>query len=50
MAVPICTHDGRTVAAVACHAPTARQSLDPLLENIPKLKVAALKLQPLLAG
>lgn len=50
VAVPICTHDGRTVAAVACHAPTARQSLEQLMENIPKLKVAALKLQPLLAG
>jgi len=50
VAVPICTHDGRTVAAVACHAPTARQSLDQLMENIPKLKVAALKLQPLLTG
>ncbi|MGZ9713079.1 IclR family transcriptional regulator [Glaciimonas sp. GNP009] len=50
IAVPICAPDGRTVAAVACHAPTARQSLDQLIENIPKLKVAALKLQPLLVG
>ncbi|MEO8407122.1 MAG: IclR family transcriptional regulator [Oxalobacteraceae bacterium] len=50
VAVPICAHDGRTVAALACHAPTARQSLDQLMENIPKLKVAALKLQSLLAG
>jgi len=50
IAVPICAHDGRTVAAVACHAPTARQSLDQLMEIIPKLQAAATELQPLLIG
>ncbi len=50
IAVPISAPDGRTVAAVACHAPTARQSLDQLMEYVPKLKAAALKLQPLLVG
>ncbi|KAF3998913.1 IclR family transcriptional regulator [Glaciimonas immobilis] len=50
IAVPVCAPDGRTIAAVACHALTARQSLDQLMEYIPNLKVAALKLQPLLVG
>jgi DNA-binding IclR family transcriptional regulator len=50
IAVPICTPDGRVVAAVACHAPTARQSLEQLMGNVAKLKAAASRLQPLLTG
>ena len=49
VAVPICALDGRVMAAIACHAPVARKSVEQLLEYIPKLEEAALKLRPLLA-
>lgn len=48
VAVPICAPDGRVVAAVACHAPAARKSVEQLLEYIPKLEEAGARLQPLL--
>ncbi|GAC1333869.1 MAG: IclR family transcriptional regulator [Collimonas sp.] len=50
IAVPICVPNGRVIAAIACHAPVARKSVEQLLEYIPKLKEAGQKLQPLLAG
>jgi len=48
VAVPICAADGRIVAAVACHAPVARKSVEQLLQHVPQLKDAAVKLRPLL--
>ena len=48
VAVPICAADGRIVAAVACHAPVARKSVEQLLQHVPQLKEAAVKLRPLL--
>jgi hypothetical protein len=36
------------VAAVACHAPVARKSVEQLLQHVPQLKEAAVKLRPLL--
>jgi DNA-binding IclR family transcriptional regulator len=50
IAVPVCADDGRVVAAVACHAPAARKSVEQLLEYMPKLEEAGVKLQPLLAS
>ncbi|RJF95644.1 IclR family transcriptional regulator [Noviherbaspirillum saxi] len=49
IAVPICAADGRILAAVACHAPVARKSVDQLMDYIPKLEEAGLKLRPVLA-
>jgi DNA-binding IclR family transcriptional regulator len=50
IAVPIRTSDGNVVAAVACHAPVARKSIDDLLEHVSVLNNAASALEPLLAG
>ena len=36
------------MAAVACHAPVARKSVEQLLQHVPQLKEAAVKLRPLL--
>ena len=41
VAVPVLGSDGRLVAAVACHAPTARRSLDEMLTSVPELRAAA---------
>ncbi|MBI5899026.1 MAG: IclR family transcriptional regulator [Rhodocyclales bacterium] len=41
VAVPVLGNDGRLVAAVACHAPTARRSLDEMLTSVPQLRAAA---------
>jgi len=41
VAVPVRGNDNKLVAAVACHAPTARKSLDELLDGVPELKRAA---------
>lgn len=45
VAVPICAADGTTVAALACHAPVARKSVDDLLQYIPKMEKAGQELQ-----
>ncbi|OXJ10193.1 MULTISPECIES: IclR family transcriptional regulator [unclassified Burkholderia] len=39
---------GRVLAALAVHAPTARATLNDLLENVPKMREAATRLAPLL--
>jgi len=41
VAVPVRGKDGKLVAAVACHAPTPRRSLDELLTCVPELRAAA---------
>ena len=41
VAVPIRGNDKKLVAAIACHAPTARMSLDELLTGAPNLRAAA---------
>jgi DNA-binding IclR family transcriptional regulator len=39
---------GRVLASLAVHAPTARATLNDLLENVPKMREAAVRLAPLL--
>ncbi len=41
VAVPITDAAGHCVAALACHAPTARKSLNDLLDCVPRLREAA---------
>lgn len=41
VAVPVFDASNKVVAGVACHAPTARQSLDDLMSSIPHLQAAA---------
>ena len=41
VAVPITDSTGRAIAALACHAPLARTSLDRLITYIPKLQASA---------
>lgn len=50
VAVPVCGPDNsnHVVAAIACHAPTARVSLDHLINSIPDLRVAAEAIVPTL--
>lgn len=40
IALPVLGEDGRLVAGVACHAPTARRSLDDLLANVSHIRAA----------
>jgi DNA-binding IclR family transcriptional regulator len=44
IAVPVKDADNRTVAAVACHAPSARLSLEQALAHLPHLRIAAARL------
>ncbi|WP_449433090.1 IclR family transcriptional regulator [Pseudomonas putida] len=44
VAVPISNAQGQCLAALACHAPTARKSLNDLIEYIPQLQAAAAQL------
>ncbi|MFJ4394915.1 IclR family transcriptional regulator [Pseudomonas sp. NPDC089396] len=44
VAVPIRGADGQCLAALACHAPTARKSLNELIEFIPQMQAAAAQL------
>ena len=49
VAVPVKeAESGRVLAALAVHAPTARATLNDLLENVPKMREAATRLAPLL--
>jgi DNA-binding IclR family transcriptional regulator len=48
VAVPVRGYDGKLVAAVACHAPTARRSLDELLTCVPALCKAAASMESIL--
>ncbi len=44
IAVPVVDARGNTVAAVACHAPTARLSVEQALKHLPRLRAAAARL------
>ncbi|WP_439888881.1 IclR family transcriptional regulator [Pseudomonas sp. MBLB4123] len=44
VAVPIRNAEGHCVAGLACHAPTARKSLNELLDYVPQLQAAAAQL------
>ena len=48
VAVPVRGNDNKLVAAVVCHAPTARKSLDGLLDGVPELKRAAEEIKHIL--
>jgi DNA-binding IclR family transcriptional regulator len=48
VAVPVRGRDNKLVAAIACHAPTARMSLDELLAGVPDLRVAAEEMRQVL--
>lgn len=50
VAVPVRDGEDRVVAAVACHAPTARVMLDDLLRAVPVLQGAAQSLHDVLAA
>ena len=41
VAVPVLGEGGKAVAAIACHAPTARVSLDDMMAKVPSMRVAA---------
>ncbi len=41
VAVPVLGKDDKVVAAIACHGPTARLSLDDLMQKVPHLRAAA---------
>jgi len=49
-AVPVVDDRGVTIAAVACHGPTARISIDSLLANVHKLQAAAVAVKSILLG
>jgi DNA-binding IclR family transcriptional regulator len=49
VAVPVRDAQGGVLASVAVHAPTARASLQDLLEAVPRIEAAAAKLVPLLS-
>ena len=49
VAVPVrAPSDGHVLASLAVHAPTARATLDDLLESVPQMREAASRLAPLL--
>ena len=50
IAIPIRAFDGSVMAAIACHAPSARKSVDELIEYVPKLHDAGSALQLLLSS
>ncbi len=41
VAVPVLGEGSKAVAAIACHAPTARVSLDDLMAKVPSMRIAA---------
>ena len=41
VAVPVRDHEGKLVAAIACHGPSARVSMEDLLGNVPQMRTAA---------
>jgi DNA-binding IclR family transcriptional regulator len=49
VAVPVTDKDGATIAAVACHAPSVRFSVEQAKEHLPLLRQAAKKLSDTLA-
>jgi DNA-binding IclR family transcriptional regulator len=48
VAVPVRDRQGNCVAAVACHAPTARYALEELISCVDALKLAALRVADIL--
>jgi DNA-binding IclR family transcriptional regulator len=48
VSVPVFGPDDKVVAAIACHAPTARLSLDDLFANVPQLRSAATEMGAIL--
>lgn len=48
VAVPVMRQDRRVVAAIACHAPTARLSLNDLIKRVRELRIAAERVKPIL--
>lgn len=50
VAVPVRDHQDRVVAAVACHAPTARVKMEDLLRAVPTLQRAAQSMREVLAS
>lgn len=48
VSVPVLGKNGKPVAAIACHAPTARLTLDELVDNIPRLRAAAEEMRAVL--
>lgn len=48
VAVPVVGIDGRLVAAIACHAPTARRSMDDLRSYVPQMRAAVESIQAIL--
>lgn len=48
VAVPVLGQDQKPVAAIACHGPTARVSLDDLMTKVPQIRVAAEAMRVLL--
>ncbi len=48
VAVPVVGLDGRLVASIACHAPTARRSMDDLRGNVPQMRAAAESIRSIL--
>ncbi len=50
VAVPVRDHQDRVVAAVACHAPTARVKMEDLLRAVPILQRAAQSMRAVLAS
>ena len=48
VAVPVRDREGKLVAAIACHAPSARVSLDELMGNVPQLRAAAERMREVL--
>lgn len=50
VAVPVRDQSGVMVAAIACHVPTARLSIESLLSHLPKLQEAARRIGLLLVG
>lgn len=50
VSVPVFGKNDKPVAAIACHAPTARLSLDELVGNIPRLRAAAEEMRSVLVA
>lgn len=50
IAVPVVDEHGAMVAAVACHGPTARITLDGLMANLHRLQAAAVSIRAILLG
>lgn len=50
VAVPVHNDEGQTIAALACHAPTAQATLEYLIEQVPAMRRTANELQEILSA